>query len=405
MFLSLTNTIRFSFFFSFFALLTYAQYNFDQLEKRMRKFVEDKELIGFQTMVIKKGKVIHYDMFGYDNIEEKKPIEKNSIFRIASITKCIVAVGLMKLYEKGYFELEDPIGSYILEYKNPMVYQADGTLKPAKNPIRVIDVLRHTTGIGKTHPALRKQFDLLKSNSSYDLETEVKRMSEIPLAKEPGTFWIYGPSVSIGAYLIEKLTGIKIDEFLKEEIFHPLQMQDTFFQIPKEKQDRFTTGYFLDKAGGYSLLDHPKNSLYTQKVTFCNPSGGLASTIEDLSKFCMMLLNRGTYKGQKILEKHTVDLMTKDQLNGIRNGKPNVDNHKPNEAIGFGMTFSVIKNIAAYPFPGSQGSYGWHGSWGPYFRIDPKENLVMILMTQMKGWDYSRKEIFEKHVYNAVLDR
>jgi len=403
----LTNTIRFSFFFYFyfFCLSTYAQYNFDQLEKRMRKFVEDKELIGFQTMVIKNGKVIHFDMFGYDNIEEKKPIKKNSIFRIASITKCIVAVGLMKLYEKGYFELEDPISTYILEYKNPMVYQSDGTLKPATNPIRVIDVLRHTTGIGKTHPALRKQFDRLKSNPSYDLETEVKRMSEIPLAKEPGTFWIYGPSITIGAYLIEKLTGIKIDEFLKEEIFYPLQMQDTFFEIPKEKKDRFTNGYFLDKLGGYSLLDHPKNSPYTQKVTFCNPSGGLASTIEDLSNFYMMLLNRGTYKGQKILEKRTVELMTKDQLNGIRNGKPNDDNHKPNEAIGFGMTFSVIKNIAAYPFPGSQGSYGWHGSWGPYFRIDPKENMVMILMTQMKGWDYSRKEIFEKHVYNTVLDR
>ena len=182
-------------------------------------------------------------------------------------------------------------------------------------------------------------------------------------------------------------------------------MQDTFFEIPKDKQHRFTTGYFLDKPGEYSLSDHPKNSTYTQKVTFCNPSGGLASTIEDLSKFCMMLLNKGTFKDQKILEKHTVELMTKDQLKGIRNKKPNDDNHKPNEAIGFGMTFSVIKNIAAYPFPGSQGSYGWHGSWGPYFRIDPKENLIIILMTQMKGWDYSRKEIFEKHVYNAVLDR
>ena len=108
----------------------------------MRKFVEDKELTGFQTMVIKKGKTIHYDIFGYDNIEEKKPIEKNSIFRIASITKCVVAVAIMKLYEKGYFDLEDPIGRYILEYKNPMVYQADGTLKPASNPIRIIDLLK-----------------------------------------------------------------------------------------------------------------------------------------------------------------------------------------------------------------------------------------------------------------------
>lgn len=395
----------------FFCLLTLfsialsAQYNFEELEQRMRLFVEDKELTGFQSMIIKDGKVIHYDKYGYDNVEEGKPIQDNSIFRIASITKCIVAAGVMKLYDKGYFKLEDPIGQYIPEYKNPMVLQADGTLRRASNPIKIIDLFRHTTGIAKTDPALRKQHDELKQNRSYDLKTEIERMSKIPLASDPGSMWIYGPSVSIAAYLVEKLTGKKIEEYLKTEIFDPLQMEDTFFEIPKEKYDRFTTGYVLNKQGEYSLLDHPKNSAYTQKVTFCNPSGGLASTLQDLSKFCMMLLNKGTYNDQQILEKKTVELMTGDQLNGIKNGKPNDDNHKPNEAIGFGLTFSVIKNIEAYPFPGSQGSYGWHGSWGPYFRIDPKENLIMIFLTQMKAWHYSRKEIFEKHVYNAIFER
>ncbi|MDG1942479.1 MAG: serine hydrolase [Flavobacteriaceae bacterium] len=398
------NSVRFLYFFIFFSSLLSAQYNFENLELRMRQFIADKELTAFQTMIIQQGEVIHYDSHGFADVAEGKPLQDNSIFRIASITKCIVAVGIMKLYDQGYFKLEDPIGQYIPEYKNPMVYQPDGSLRPASKPIRIIDVLRHTTGIGKFYPLLREQYNELKTNPSYDLKTEIMRMSKIPLAADPGTQWIYSPSVSLGAYLVEKLTGTKIEDYLKAEIFDPLQMEDTFFEIPKEKHDRFTTGYLRNKKGGYTLIDHPSNSLYTQKVTFCNPAGGLASTIKDFSKFCLMLLNNGTYKGQKILEKQTVQLMTQDQLKGIKNGRPGDDIHKPNDAIGFGFTFNVIKNIDAYPYPGSQGSYGWHGSWGPYFKIDPKENLVMILMTQMKGWDHSRKEIFEKQVYNAIFE-
>lgn len=394
---------KFFYIFFFLTLSLSAQYDFQNLSSRMRQFIDDEELTAFQTMIIQHGEVIHYDSHGFADVEEGKPLQDNSIFRIASITKCIVAVGIMKLYDKGYFRLEDPIGQYIPEYKNPMVYQPDGLLKPASNPIRIIDILRHTSGIGKFYPFLKQQYNELKSNPSYDLKTEIMRMSKIPLAADPGTQWIYSPSVSLGAYLVEKLTGTKIEDYLKAEIFDPLEMEDTFFEIPKDKQDRFTTGYSLNKKGGYTISDHPSNSPYTQKVTFCNPAGGLASTTEDFSKFCLMLLNNGTYNGKKILKKQTVQLMIQDQLNEIKNGRPSNDNHKPNGAIGFGFTFNVIKNIDLYPFPGSQGSYGWHGSWGPYFKIDPKENLVMILMTQMKGWDHSRKEIFEKHVYDAIL--
>ena len=369
----------------------------------MRKFVEDKELTGFQTMVIKKGKIIHYDIFGYANVEELKPLKENSIFRIASITKCIVAVGLMKLYDRGYFNLDDPIGKFLTEYQNPLVYEPDGSLSRASSEIRIIDLLRHTSGIGKIYPELRRQYDSLKINQSYDLKNEIERMSKIPLAVNPGTKWIYGPSISVGAYLIEKLTGIKIDQFLKKEVFDPLQMDDTFFEVPKAKYERFTTGYALNKKSGYSVLDHPKNSLYTQKVSFFNPSGGLVSTMGDFSKFCRMLLNYGTLNNIKILEKQTVELMSKDQLIGIKSASLSDENHKPNSFMGFGLTFNVIKDIDAYPLPGSQGSYGWHGSWGPYFRIDPKEEMILILMTQMKGWKYSRKEIFEKEVYQAIF--
>ena len=128
----------------------------------MRQFIADKELTAFQTMIIQQGEVIHYDSHGFADVAEGKPLQDNSIFRIASITKCIVAVGIMKLYDQGYFKLEDPIGQYIPEYKNPMVYPPDGSLRPASKPIRIIDVLRHTTGIGKFYPLLREQYNELK---------------------------------------------------------------------------------------------------------------------------------------------------------------------------------------------------------------------------------------------------
>ena len=132
---------------------------------------------------------------------------------------------------------------------------------------------------------------------------------------------------------------------MKKEIFDPLNMQDTFFEIPKEKQHRFTSGYFLERPGHHSLIDHPTSSPYTHNVTFCNPSGGLASTMKDVSNFCTMLVNNGTFKGQKILEKETVALMSQDHLKGIKNERPSNDNHKPNDATGFGLTFNVLKNM------------------------------------------------------------
>ena len=184
-----------------------------------------------------KIKIHQYENYGYSDIDKKKSLQENSIFRIASITKCIVAVGIMKLYERGFFKLHDPIEKFIPEFKNPLIYSSEGKLKSAKNSIKIIDLLRHTTGIGKIHPYLREKYDELKFDRSFDLKTEVERMSKIPLAAEPGTVWIYGPSISIGAYMVEKLTGKKIDEYLKNEIFDPLEMVDTFFEVPKEKSD------------------------------------------------------------------------------------------------------------------------------------------------------------------------
>jgi len=369
----------------------------------MHKFVDDKDLAGVQTLVIKDNKVLNFDTYGYSNIREQKPLTKNSIFRIASMTKCIVSVAFMKLYDQGHFNLEDPINKYIPEFCNTLVDDGKGNYVKVSNPIRIVDLLRHTSGYGKSNPFLTAKFNHLKSYKSADLKTEVKRMSEIPLSSEPGTEWRYGPSVNICGYLIELISGKKLDKFLKDEIFDPLNMKDTFFEIPASKFDRFTTLYIKDKENNIIELDHPNDSSFTKEVTFFNAAGLLASTIKDFSQFCKMLLNKGELNGVQILKPETVSLMTEDRLNRIPNAKPSNANHKPNTSVGFGLGFNVITDIQKYPIEGSLGSYGWHGSTGTYFKIDPKENLILIFMTQMKGFEYSQKEIFESMVYKAVL--
>jgi len=380
-----------------------AQDKFDNLNMRMHKFVDDKDLAGVQTLVIKDNKILNFDTYGYSNIKEQKPLTKNSIFRIASMTKCIVSVAFMKLYDQGHFNLEDPINKYIPEFSNTLVDDGKGNYAEVSKPIRIVDLLRHTSGYGKSNPLITSKFNHLKSFKSVDLKTEVERMSKIPLSSEPGTEWRYSPSVNICGYLIELISEKKLDEFLKDEIFDPLNMTDTFFEIPESKFDRFTTLYIKDKENNIVEFDHPNDSSFTKEVTFFNAAGLMASTIKDFSQFCEMMLNKGELNGVQILKPKTVLLMTEDRLNGIPNAKPSNANHKPNASVGFGLGFNVITDIQKYPIEGSLGSYGWHGSNGTYFKIDPKENLMLIFMTQMKGFEYSQKEIFESMVYKAVL--
>jgi len=388
--------------FTLISFSNFSQYQFEKLNLRMHKFVKENELAGIQTLIIKDDKIINFDTYGYSNIKENKKLQSNSIFRIASMTKCVVSVGLMKLYDKGLFSLEDPIEKFLPEFKNMHVFINKNTFIKAQNSIRIIDILRHTTGIGKTSPYLNEKLEELKKIPSIDLQMEINRLSKIPLSNEPGTVWRYSPATNIAGLLIEKISGKSLDIFLKDEIFDPLGMKDTFFQVPKDKIDRFTTGYTINDQQKLIEIDNPLNSTYTKRVTFFIASGGLVSSILDYSNFCKMLLNNGEYNGIKILQKNTVKLMTTNQLNGIKNAKENDNNPKPNNSLGFGLGFNVLTDISKYPIAGNEGSYGWHGSWGSYFKIDPKENLIMILMTQMKPWKYYNKEIFESLVYDAI---
>ena len=216
-----------------------------KMETYFHKLVDEKKLAGIQTGILRDGKLIYFDSYGYLNIEKETPVNENSIFRIFSMTKPIVSVALMQLYEQGKFKLDDPLYKYIPEFKKLNVLKST-TLVPAKNPLRIIDLLRHTSGYNYgngRNTILNQYYTQANLYTSKNNKEFVKKLSAIPLQFEPGTNWQYGLSTNICGYLIEVLSGKTLQQYLKDSIFEPLQMNDTHFQLPKNKVHRFATGY------------------------------------------------------------------------------------------------------------------------------------------------------------------
>ena len=360
------------------------------LNDTMHSFVDNNDISGIQTAILKNGKLIHYDSYGNSDISEKKTLKNDDIFRIASMTKPIVSVGLMMLHEEGKFELDDPVYKYIPEFKNLSV-QKRKKIKPAKNHIKVIDLLRHSAGFNFKGPEdYRKTINL-------NLEEYTKEAAKNPLKFEPGTTWWYSYATDICGYLIEVLSGQKLDVFLKNRIFDPLEMNDTFFEIPKDKLDRLTTLYIVDKEKKLISFDDKSNTPFKDKVVLLNGSGGLLSTTDDYLKFASMLLNNGTFKNNQLIGKETLDLMKVDHSLGLKYKKLAFGKKK-----GFGLGFEIVKEEDT-KF-GSKGTFGWGGMFGTYFRVDPKENMVIIYMTQsFETYKLKIADKFRSLIYDSII--
>lgn len=360
------------------------------LNDTMHSFVDNNDISGIQTAILKNGKLIHYDSYGNSDISEKKTLKNDDIFRIASMTKPIVSVGLMMLHEEGKFELDDPVYKYIPEFKNLSV-QKRKKIKPAKNHIKVIDLLRHSAGFNFKGPEdYRKTINLT-------LEEYTKEAAKNPLKFEPGTTWWYSYATDICGYLIEVLSGQKLDVFLKNRIFDPLEMSDTFFEIPKDKLDRLTTLYIVDKEKKLISFDDKSNTPFKDNVVLLNGSGGLLSTTDDYLKFASMLLNNGTFKNNQLIGKETLDLMKVDHSLGLKYKKLAFGKKK-----GFGLGFEIVKEEDT-KF-GSKGTFGWGGMFGTYFRVDPKENMVIIYMTQsFETYKLKIADKFRSLIYDSII--
>ena len=360
------------------------------LNSIMHSYVDNNDISAIQTAIVKNGKIVHFDSYGYSDISEKDILDEGDIFRIASMTKPIVSLALMILFEEGKFKLDDPVYKYIPEFKNLTVKKRKKN-KPIKNDVKIIDLLRHSAGFSFKGPEdYRKVIDMT-------LEQYTQDAIKTPLVYEPGTQWRYSSSTDIVGYLVEVLSGLRLDRFLKARLFDPLGMEDTFFELPKFSNHRLTTLYVKENEGDLVSFDNKSNSPFTENVILFNGSGGLLSTTSDYLKFCQMLLNGGSFNNTKIITSETIALMKEDHSIGLKYKKLIFGKKK-----GFGLGFEVVKeNDTKF---GSKGTFGWGGMFGTYFRIDPVENMVFIYMTQsFETYNLKLSDKFRSLVYESII--
>jgi len=349
----------------------------------MQKYIDENKLPGMITMVARHGTIVHSETYGLMDVD--KPMQPDAIFRIASMTKPVTSVAAMILYEEGYFQLDDPVADYIPEFRNLKVFSSIDkevihTVDPVR-PMTIRDLLTHTSGlsgVGADSPV--DSIYAVADLSGGTLKEMIQKLSGIPLLYQPGTTWNYSRSTDVLGYLIEVLSGKSLDLFLKERIFIPLGMDDTDFYVPEEKFDRVSAVYAPDSAGIKIIMKPDLNSV-SVPVRFLSGNGGLFSTATDYMIFSQMLLNKGEYKGVRILGSKTVELMTTNQISGVK--MPDDEFFGPlMSGTGFGFGFAVLQDNVQANIIGSVGSYWWSGSGNTYFYIDPHEGLILILMMQ-----------------------
>ncbi|MEO0572136.1 MAG: serine hydrolase domain-containing protein [Bacteroidota bacterium] len=371
-----------------------------KMKKHFHKLVDDGNLAGIQTAIIRKGKLAQFDSYGYSNVEERRLLDERSIFRIFSMTKPIVSVALLQLYEKGGFKLQDPLYKFIPEFKEMTIYSDSGLIQ-AKNPIRIVDLLRHTSGFTygrSSHAELDQLYTKANVHSSSTNKEFVLKLSTLPLHFEPGTDWRYGYSTNICGYLIEVLSGKDLNTYLKDNILKPLKMNDTHFQLPEEKIGQFTVGYGWQENTGLHIREQQRNNRYTNKVTLFNGGGGLVSTTYDYLKFCQMLLNKGEGNGIRILREKTVDLMMQDHLQEVRKYQERF--RLPPGEYGFGLGFAIRGNNEN----DLEKVYGWGGAVGTFFKIDMENQMAYVMMIQLSPHRHlGLRQLIQSYIESSII--
>lgn len=356
----------------------------ERITRYLQTQVDEEQMAGAVAMVARKGKVVFVTSLGKQNLETGTPMARDTLFRIYSMTKPISAVAAMILYEEGAFKLSDPLSKHIPEFENLKVL-VDGVETNPERPPTVQDLMRHTAGFtyGFFGNEMYRKAEL---NTSANLEEFVGKLSEIPLVYEPGSRWIYSVSSDVLGYLVEKVSGVAFDKFLKTRLFDPLGMKDTFFEVPPEKLHRFGTNHrWNDEVQRLEVMDRPEDSAYVKKVTLFMGGQGLVSTIDDYMRFSLMLVNRGKLGGARILSPKTIELMSMDHLDFDAGEAIGQIAFGEGGGYGFGLGFGVVKNVAAGGMLRSRGEYFWAGAAGTTFWIDPTEEIVGIALIQLMG--------------------
>lgn len=359
---------------------------------------------GAVTLVARRGTIVHHEAHGYLDAAKTRPMSKDAIFRLASMTKPLVSVAAMMLVERGAMKLNDPITTWLPELKDLKVETPAGDV-PLDRPITVQDLLRHTAGF--VYAASTKSARIKKMYEEANIEARetditgdemLRRLGQIPLAHQPGTFWEYSIATDVLGLLLERVARKALDQLLREMLFEPLGMKDSAFWVPPDRVARLADAFDSDPmkatlAKAYRILENPAGRSYFKG------GAGLVGTSEDYFRFAQMVLNGGEFQGKRYLSRKTVEFMLSDHIVGL--GGTTVATTGP--GYGFGLGFGVRLHEGVAWVPGSRGDAMWAGIWGTSFWIDPKEQLLGILMAQGPSHRIHTRMLYKNLVYAALV--
>ena len=382
-----------------------------------QNYVIPGKIAGCQVTVVRGGHTAYHRSLGLMDREQERPMRDDAIFRIFSMTKPIASVALMQLYERGMFQLTDPVHRFIPEWRGLHVgeVQPDGSVTKVKpnRPMNVRDVLMHMTGLpGGLFPGHPIDDEFAQAREAekkgMTLETITALLSQYPLKFHPGTHWNYGLSTDIVGRLVEIMAGDRFDDYLQREILEPLGMTDTGFFVPEESAERFTALYQFRPARTPALVETGQESPYLRRRSYLSGAGGMVSTTQDYVAFCRMLLNGGHLDGQRILGRKTLELMTSNHLPGgatLSDVAVGGFGEAGFDGVGFGLGFAVGLGPVPTAMAGSAGDFYWGGAASTAFWVDPKEDLFAVFMTQLlPSVAYPIRAQLRALVYQAIDD-
>ncbi len=377
----------------------------------IQRYIDSNQITGAVTLVARKGRIAHYEAQGTMDVDTKKAISKDALFRMASSTKPVASVAIMMLMEEGKLRLSDPVSNFIPEFRNQQVAilkasnppptvagqpppAPDIYTIPATRGITIRDLLTHTSGLGSGGNSAGEMAKIVRAPTDT-LADYIPRLGALPLDFQPGTQWRYSPGAGIDTLgrIVEIVSGLTFDQFLKQRIFDPLGMKDTFFVVPEDRYPRLMTSY--RRAG--DKLEKLPNQAPQPNLKYFSGAGGLTSTTEDYFLFAQMLANGGQLNGKRLLSPHTVELMSSNHVGDMFPGQLG----RP-PGMGFGFAVEVVVDAIKADSRRSNGSFGWDGAFGTHFWIDPKEKIVAVLMIQTAN--RALRYDFENAVMQAIVE-
>ena len=364
-----------------------------RIDSVLKNFVDTKNIAGVSALIFEQGKEVYYNAFGYADLNAKRPMDRNTIVQIYSMTKPITGTALMTLYEQGKFKLDDPISKYLQEFSNMTVYtgvdsKGNVITEPLKREISIRDITRHTAGFPNRAdiPGLSELMIKVDAMNRENTLTQMgEKMGEVPLWFQPGTQWEYGPCVDVQALLVERIAGIPYGEYVRKHILDPLEMSETRYFIPEMDRERFAKLY-IRKDEGKLVQDSITYSNYTEQWPLTRGGSGLTSTLDNYMRFAQMLVHEGSLDSVQILKPETVQLMATNQLADSvteRSWLPSKGQ------VGFGIDFAV--RVARPKTPeennGVVGEFYWDGAASTLFWVDPVNKLTAVLFVQLFPYD------------------